>query len=118
MSPKSKMMGCRVPNELDQEIRERAENENRSVNDLMVEILSNNFEGSPERGVTNFSSKTLEITQKVRELKSQIAALKKSDNSFWGDEDVELCITAIEVEVKKLIDTLPKPVKEKDFWDE
>ena len=114
----SKMLGCRVPVALDQAIRERAENESRSVNDVMVEILKQAFNGSPETKKAAVTHKATDVAQAVKELKSQIRKLEESDSGgFLGmfrDEDIQSCIEALQIEIEELIETLPKRVKEVD----
>ncbi len=103
---RSKMLGCRVVNEVDSALRERAENEGKTVNDLMNEILNREFDGSPEIARANVTNSTTEVSQKIMQLRAQIEELKKSDDSFFGDDDVKACINALKVEIKELVNSL------------
>jgi len=118
MVNKSKMMGCRASAELDQAIRDRAEAEGRSVNDVMLELLSNGMNGSLETTKAHVKIKTVDIALKVKELKARIADLEEHDvGGFLGmfqDEDIVACIEALNAEIKELIQTLPKRAKEVD----
>lgn len=113
MGNSSKMLGCRVPVELDHAIRELAEKEKKTVNDLMVEVLGNAFNGSTDSTKSRVTHKTSDVARSIQELKAQIKTLKESDDDgFLGlfqDEDIQACIRALKVEIRELVNTLPKP---------
>lgn len=111
----SKMIGCRVVDDLDRAIRKRADGEGRSVNDVMVEILGDAFKGEPV-DKAHFENKTEEIIQKIQEHKKRVAELEEADDSFFGDVDIRVCIKALKIEIKELIEALPKSKEEEEGW--
>ena len=118
-------LSCRVVNGLGKAVKKRAEDEGRNVNDILIEALNKEFDNSPEVINSNIKVDTTEVIQRIQILKLKVKELYSSEDAgFLGlfpDRDVRACIKAIKVEIKQLVDSLPKPSEmddddDDDYW--
>lgn len=112
-----KMMGCRVPDELDKKIRNHVKKNGTTVNELLNEVLGKEFNGLPAKkaktniandNVTSENNDVSEISREILERKERIVELKNLDNGLFGDSDIDACVEALEIEIEEYVALLPK----------
>lgn len=107
-----KMLGCRVPDKLNETIRSEAEIRSQSVNEFLNDVLAKAMDGSPKSHKPNIKSTVLETARHFRELKEEIQKIENSEKgSFFGliqDRDVDTILKALNREAKSLAKTLAK----------
>lgn len=110
-----KMLGARVPDKLNETIRNGAKKRGQSVNEFLNDILTKAMDGSPESYKPHIKSTALEIARQIKELKQEIKALQESSQgSFFGlieDEDVREVCKVLNDEIKHLRHTLTEANK-------
>jgi len=113
---KTKLLGARVPNAIDTAVRKRATDEDKTVNDVVIELLGNGIglpddvthgKVAPMPEAERVQRNATQVSIKVMELRQQIEELKSTQSGFFGDPDVKSCVDALKEEIKQLIASLP-----------
>ena len=115
------VLGCRVNNALEKAVRKRAENNGKTVQDVMNEVLNKEFDILPEIESVDVNVNAVEVTEKINELKLKVKKLETSyPEGFLSsrDDDIQACIDALNMDIKKLSKTLPnaKEGLKEDTW--
>lgn len=119
----TKTITCRVSNGLADSVRDEAERQGRTVNDLIVETLHRRINGSPDENNDNnrkILMNAVEISNKVIEIRAKIKELEESDDhkSFFSNRNsaVQTCINGLQRELKELISEFPIEENQEGFW--
>lgn len=117
-----KMLGCRVPPEIDEAVRSLAISSGKTVNDIMVESLRNRLYNPPEP--ENYANQNknsdenegiefdkngnrvpqftpMQISNKVMKLKAKVNELKQLHKES-GSGDLTYCIELCEAEITEI----------------
>lgn len=119
----TKTITCRVANGLADAVRKKADEQGRTVNDLIVETLHREINGLPTENNNNerkILMNAVEISNKVIEIRAKIKELEESDDhkSFFSNRNsaVQACINGLQCELKELISEFPIEENQEGFW--